>query len=527
MNTKPYKLADLSRETVIELGFVGENNYTEVVIDCKPVFDEYPSAVASMSVTNPAGQSYPVIVTRDGDNVSWTVTAADLTKKGHGELQLSFMDGTMIVKSFVAETKIERSIVPEGETPGPIDNFIDRANAVIAEIPQTIESALTEAKESGEFKGDPGEKGDQGEKGDPGSQGEKGDPGPAGYTPQKGIDYFDGLPGSAGADGRDGVDGKDGKDGQDGQDGADGFSPTITVTDIIGGHRVTITDATGPHSFDVMNGSDATAPVQDVQVNGSSILNQGVANVPYASGSAVGVVKVNGDFGTSMRSSPNDNTIMLQRAATDDIQAGVQRYKPITPSMVDVATFFGLSRVAGVDLKNETVTLGQYPDPAKAAIKRMLGISDEWELIREYTVAQDSDEVTINTDEYGNPFYLSSLFVQAMLKPPTTGSTDYVLANLYCLNSQYGNEYIGAPTNKFRSTTGDTYMEYKSENIVGVWATLGRSAAGYSNTTALEESTSAPGKNGCVGFRLSKYSATSSQIPEGTTITIYGKRWID
>lgn len=47
----------------------------------------------------------------------------------------------------------------------------------------------------------------------------KGDPG---YTPQKGIDYFDGKDGRDGVDGKDGAPGKDGQDGQDGSPGKDG-----------------------------------------------------------------------------------------------------------------------------------------------------------------------------------------------------------------------------------------------------------------------------------------------------------------
>lgn len=37
--------------------------------------------------------------------------------------------------------------------------------------------------------------------------------------------------------------------------GIDGISPTIAVTEIDGGHRITITDVNGIQSFDVMNGS--------------------------------------------------------------------------------------------------------------------------------------------------------------------------------------------------------------------------------------------------------------------------------
>ena len=44
-------------------------------------------------------------------------------------------------------------------------------------------------------------------------------------------------------------------DGADGSDGTDGVSPTITITEITGGHTVTITDKNGDHSFNVMDGS--------------------------------------------------------------------------------------------------------------------------------------------------------------------------------------------------------------------------------------------------------------------------------
>lgn len=50
-----------------------------------------------------------------------------------------------------------------------------------SELTTAIDTALTQAKESGEFKGEPGEKGD---KGDPGENGTDG------YTPVKGVDYF-------------------------------------------------------------------------------------------------------------------------------------------------------------------------------------------------------------------------------------------------------------------------------------------------------------------------------------------------
>lgn len=43
--------------------------------------------------------------------------------------------------------------------------------------------------------------------------------------------------------------------------GKDGVSPSVTITAITGGHRITITDATGTKSFDVMDGDSASITV--------------------------------------------------------------------------------------------------------------------------------------------------------------------------------------------------------------------------------------------------------------------------
>ncbi|MBQ3276267.1 MAG: hypothetical protein IJH47_04315, partial [Oscillospiraceae bacterium] len=52
-----------------------------------------------------------------------------------------------------------------------------------------------------------------------------------------------------------------GPTGPQGPAGANGVSPVLTVTDIPGGHRITITDATGTKTVDVMDGADAVESV--------------------------------------------------------------------------------------------------------------------------------------------------------------------------------------------------------------------------------------------------------------------------
>ena len=67
-----------------------------------------------------------------------------------------------------------------------------------------------------------------------GKDGQKGEQGEKGKTPVKGVDYVDG------------------------KDGQNGYSPTISITDITGGHKVTVTNENGSSSFNVMDGEAFT-----------------------------------------------------------------------------------------------------------------------------------------------------------------------------------------------------------------------------------------------------------------------------
>ena len=156
---------------------------------------------------------------------------------------------------------------------GVIDQAIAALNAGVQDVQEAVEgvqdaidTALQEAKTSGEFDGEDG------------------------VSPTVDVTEITGghRISITDAEGTESFDVMNGEDGAPGDPSADGISPTITITDIPGGHRVTITDEDGPHSFDVMDG---TGSVQDVQVNGTSVLDaRGVANVPIATTNANGAM---------------------------------------------------------------------------------------------------------------------------------------------------------------------------------------------------------------------------------------------
>lgn len=144
MRTVSLRLIDLNRVT-INLGFAGENEHTRVIIDCKRAFDEYPTAVQSLTVKNPAGSTYPAVTVRDGDLVYWDVTNSDLTAEGAGEIQLAFIVDEVVAKSYIGKTKISRSLMPNGEAPSAIDNWIEEANDTLERMLETVREVASEA----------------------------------------------------------------------------------------------------------------------------------------------------------------------------------------------------------------------------------------------------------------------------------------------------------------------------------------------------------------------------------------------
>lgn len=121
--------------------------------------------------------------------------------------------------------------------------------------------------------------------------------------------------------------------------------------------------------------AEIDVPVQDVQVNGISVLNDGVANVPVA-GSDYGVVKENMAYGIDITGS---GQLMLIAPSDNDIKngyAGTRR--AIMTLNQHNAVFYGLAKAAGDTTQSKSSNVvGTYTDEAKAAIRAMLGLDDQ------------------------------------------------------------------------------------------------------------------------------------------------------
>lgn len=107
----------------------------------------------------------------------------------------------------------------------------------------------------------------------------------------------------------------------------------------------------------------------DVLVADSSVVNNGVAKIPKGTNSILGAVRGRADRGISIE----DGITYIKAATSEEMKAERNAYNPIVPDRQHISAYYALSKLAGVDLANETVTLGTYPDASKSAIQNLIG----------------------------------------------------------------------------------------------------------------------------------------------------------
>lgn len=116
-------------------------------------------------------------------------------------------------------------------------------------------------------------------------------------------------------------------------------------------------------------GSGGGGDVTDVQINGTSIVNaQGVANIPRATDSTEGAVKVYEGYGVKI----SNGVLFAANPSLNEIKSGVL-YKPPSAQQLHQATFYGLAKAAGDATQSASANaVGAYTEDAKSAIHEML-----------------------------------------------------------------------------------------------------------------------------------------------------------
>lgn len=337
-----------SPNRVLHLGYEGEDNvtlikfpYDDTWLDCGD--GEFKVRVLRHGDTE-AYNATEVIDNRESMTLTMTVTDIELSVRGRGELQLVYVCSGAIKKSEIYQYNVHRAIDSEVVSPpdGSIIASVEESLAEIddeigslAELTTTDKSSLVSAinevnaKEGGS------------------------------------ITVDDALSGTS----ENPVQNKVVKSKFDSVD-----QTVIDVQTALAGKAST--DVATQSADGLMSSADKTkldglgnSGVSDVQVNGTSVVSDGVANITRASSSNLGVVKIESSQGVSIGAS---GQLFVMGSMESQYKAGANGYRPVMPSMQHHSAFYGLAKVAGHDEKNSTLPVGQYTEEAKSAISDML-----------------------------------------------------------------------------------------------------------------------------------------------------------
>ena len=144
------------------------------------------------------------------------------------------------------------------------------------------------------------------------------------------------------------------------------------------------------------------APVKDVQVAGSSVLDSGVANVPVASDTKEGVIRAShtdGSFGIRLN---KDNQPCVVAASEADITARRTYYRPITPTNLDYAV-----KAAMCDGKGAAWTTDE-----QKAVRERMRIDKPYELIEEITLTEKVMQISRNAEPDGTGYAFEAVTIK-------------------------------------------------------------------------------------------------------------------
>lgn len=395
---------------VINIGYEGEDNVTLIQFRYDSDWLSHGDGVFKVRVKRPcdaeAYNATQIVDDREAMTLTMTVTDIELSVKGHGEMQVVFYGADFVKKSPIYRYNVSRAIDSEVVNPpqGSIINELVQSVGDLDELTTTDKSSLVSAIN------EVNQQGGGSITVDDALSGVSENP-----VQNKVVkDRFDGLDQTvAGIGGRlstaetalegkantadvnSALSAKADKSYVDTELSGKANSTDIAiiltnVTEALSGIETALegkasTDVATTSSNGLMSAQDKTkldglgnSGVSDVQVNGTSVVSNGVAEIPIAGANQLGLVKKVNPAKDGINIT-NEGTLSIYGATAGHIKSGASAFLPIVAARQHEATFYGLAKVAGHDEKNSTLPAGTYTEEAKTAIRTMLGLEEMYQ----------------------------------------------------------------------------------------------------------------------------------------------------
>ena len=295
------------------------------------------------------------------------------------------------------------------------------------------------------------------------------------------------------------------------------------ISDMLGVIRQSTIGAGLTATYDVTTGylDSLYANVQDVQINGISIVSSGVVNIPMAGtgGSAsLGVSRAHNSYGTAI--SANGDMVIV-RAYDSGIKLGGDEYRPIVPYNQHQSVFYGLSKVAGVDLANETVTVGIYPTASKTAIRSLIGATSDKIVAVQDTQPTETDSkiwmMETAPSDVEVPTYAEFQALDAAVVKKTDIATTST-AGIVKINSGFGIYLYEDQLRIYRPT--DAQIKAGNNNTCPITPSQQDISVFYGLAKAAGDSTQAASDNAVGTYTTTASAAIRTMIGAGTPLDV-------
>ena len=434
------------------LGRTGEHEARRISFDCGEVLKTWPEATILCVCRRPCDTAaYPIPLTADGTTYTMPLASRETAAAGTIKLELRAVRDDTVLKSAIFYGRILPSLNGQKDAPGnPLSDALNRLESTIADA-QTLADEIRQKLDNGEFVGERGPQGDKGDKGEPGAKGDKGDKG---------------------------------------DKGADGSDATVTAQNI--------------------EAALGYAPVKDVQVAGTSVMTDGVANVPNVicirDDNSIGAVNPpqNTVWSGLIGISKNTGNIILEHSTTSTINTR-------GPQLIGGSTVDYAVKAAMCDGKGAAWT----SDEQMAARERM-GFDKAYELIEEIILTEKVTQIIRNAESNGTAYHFRKMYVNIVTPQAEENGSIY---------SVFNNTLIGLAFNSIRSQQSEggiaQIYAHVANGFLDGYAVGASNVATFSNLTRYATRNNMP--SGIAAIYSVKIRATVD-IPMNTNIKIYGVR---
>lgn len=162
--------------------------------------------------------------------------------------------------------------------------------------------------------------------------------------------------------------------------------------------------------------------VSDVQTNGTSVVTNGIANIPMVSSSQFGVVMIDTEAGCGLKTKGN-NKLAVATATDEQIKTGLNNFQPITAINQHTSVFYALAKLAGADMSSSSNPVGTFTEEAKTGIRAMFGIDIGISLVED--IAGSTPTITGQP----NTLYKCGEVSTISITPPASGSVDVIFTS--------------------------------------------------------------------------------------------------